>query len=367
MKKVENSKRFAEKLLDWYDQSQKRDLPWKATQNPYHIWLSEIILQQTRVEQGKPYYLRFIEKYPTLKELAAAEEAEVMKIWQGLGYYSRARNMLETAKYIDKEHHAIFPNQYDQIRKLKGIGDYTAAAIASFAFNLPHAVVDGNVFRVLSRCFGISTAIDSGDGKKTFTKLANSLLSVERPADFNQAMMDLGAVICTPASPKCKACPFAGECQAAKNNSIAEYPVKSKKLTKKNRYFYYFVWKGSDNQTILKKRTEKDIWRGLYDFPMMETDKTLSSDKDYHEIWSSEIWKSWNGSTEKPKAYKISPSFQQVLTHQNILVIFVEIIDAIPIFFENHEQFFSTTIDSVNQFALPKTINSYVQLNYFSK
>jgi A/G-specific adenine glycosylase len=367
MKIYENNNSFSDLLLEWYDQTNKRILPWKASQNPYHIWLSEIILQQTRVEQGKPYYVKFIDKYPTLKELAAADESEVMKLWQGLGYYSRARNMLETAKFIDKEYDSIFPNQYVLIKKLKGVGDYTAAAIASFAFNLPYAVVDGNVFRVLSRCFEISTAIDSGKGKKTFTYLANSLLSIQRPADFNQAIMDLGALICTPVSPKCKECPFIKICQASKNNTTAAFPVKSKKMVKKNRYFYYFVWKSIENKTVIKKRMEKDIWKGLYDFPLFESDKVLNSIDDFQKIWNSQTWKEWNGTHTVPKCLKISDPFQQLLTHQNILIIFVEITEEIPDFFKDREHFYCIDFNSVKDYALPKTVNSYIQLNYFSK
>ncbi|NJN78344.1 MAG: A/G-specific adenine glycosylase, partial [Saprospiraceae bacterium] len=225
-------KDFTPNLLFWFSKNY-RPMPWKGERNPYYIWLSEIILQQTRVEQGLPYFLKFKENYPTIKDLAAATEDEVMLLWQGLGYYSRARNLHFTAKYITYELDGIFPNTYSEIIRLKGVGSYTAAAIASFAYNLPHAVVDGNVYRVLSRYFGIHTPIDSTEGKKQFEKLANDLIDKERAADYNQAIMDFGATHCTPRNPSCSACILSSNCIGFNTQKNDILPVKTKKIKKK--------------------------------------------------------------------------------------------------------------------------------------
>lgn len=353
---------FTTSLIEWYDLSEKRKLPWKASKDPYKIWLSEIILQQTRVEQGMPYYLKFVEQFPTLKDLAAAAEDEVLKLWQGLGYYARARNMHSTAKYIVDNFDGKFPEDYKNIRSLKGIGDYTAAAIASFAYGLPHAVLDGNVFRVLARFWNIDTPIDSTEGKKQFANLAEQLLFSERPDDYNQAIMDLGALVCKPQSPLCNDCPLLAQCQAFLLKKTDELPIKSKKLQKKERYFYYFVWKNAKAETVLRKRSEKDIWLGLYDFPLFESPKALTNDIDFEEIWTSELWQRWNRDNFlKPKNIKISTTYRQVLTHQNILVIFVEILGEIPSFFQEDSIYTLVPIENVKDFALPKTVHSFVK------
>ena len=263
---------FSKTLLKWYA-ANYRELPWK-NQNAYATWLSEVILQQTRVEQGTPYYLAFIKQYPTIHDLANANEETVLKLWQGLGYYSRARNLLRTAKAIVDEHNGQFPNDYEQLLRLKGIGPYTAAAIASFAYHLPHAVVDGNVYRVLSRVFGIETPIDSTAGKKEFTALAQQLLSKEDPASYNQAIMNFGALVCLPKLPKCDKCCFAKTCFAANHQLTAVLPVKEKKTKVSTRYFHFIVLQ-QKRGVYIQQRTGKGIWEKLYQFPLIETTQDM--------------------------------------------------------------------------------------------
>lgn len=265
---------FSKRLKQWYLQN-KRDLPWRSTQDPYKIWLSEIIMQQTRVEQGLPYYLRFTEAYPNVHSLANAPEQEVLKLWQGLGYYSRARNLHTTAIRVSKELNGNFPDHYKGLKTLKGVGDYTASAIASFCFNEPVAVVDGNVYRVLSRVFGVDTPINSTPGIKEFKALAQELIDYKDPATFNQAIMEFGAIQCKPQNPLCETCPFNDVCLALKNDQIKELPVKIKKTKIRHRYFNYIVPHFRDEQTILEERTGKGIWSGLYQFPLVETNKPV--------------------------------------------------------------------------------------------
>ena len=231
---------FSQKIIFWYEHN-KRDLPWRNTRDPYLIWLSEIILQQTRVDQGMSYYLKFVGEFPTVKQLAKADNEKVMKLWQGLGYYSRARNLHTTAKIILLEHKGVFPKEFETILALKGVGEYTAAAIASFAYNKPYAVVDGNVYRVLSRVFDISTPIDSTQGKKEFNHLAGELLDKNKPAIYNQAIMEFGAMQCKPINPYCAVCPLNTMCLAYSKKLVAELPVKSKKTKVRDRYFNYIV------------------------------------------------------------------------------------------------------------------------------
>lgn len=257
---------FSLQLLEWYAEN-GRDLPWRRTTDPYHIWVSEIILQQTRVAQGYDYFLRFIRRFPTVESLACAAEDEVMHEWQGLGYYSRARNLHAAACQILALGH--FPDTFEGIRGLKGVGDYTAAAIASLAFGLPHAVVDGNVYRVLSRYFGISTPIDSTAGKKLFSALAQDLLVVSRPAAYNQAIMDFGALQCTPKSPLCSSCPLADSCQALLEGRVELLPVKQHQTRVRDRFFTY-VYVRCAGKVLLQKRGGGDIWQGLYQVPMLE-------------------------------------------------------------------------------------------------
>lgn len=266
---------FASTLLSWYD-SYGRDLPWRQTTDPYRIWISEIILQQTRVAQGYAYYQRFIERFPTVEALAFASSDEVMRQWEGLGYYSRARNLHAAAQQVMEQ--GGFPTDYAGIRKLKGVGDYTAAAIASFAFGLPYAVVDGNVYRVLSRYFGIDTPIDSTCGKRDFAELAQAMLLKKSPALYNQAIMDFGAIQCVPKSPNCAGCPFAGSCVALAEGRVEHLPVKSKKTAVKDRYFSYIIIL-DESDVYIHRRGEGDIWAGLYEPLLIETPKKASTEE----------------------------------------------------------------------------------------
>ena len=268
---------FTKTLTNWYS-VHKRNLPWRATQNPYRIWLSEIILQQTQVTQGLPYYEAFVSCFSTVFDLANAHEEDVLKLWQGLGYYSRARNLHHTAKHIANDLNGVFPNTYVELLKLKGIGDYTASAIASICFNEKQAVVDGNVYRVLSRYFGIDTAINSSKGIKDFKVLAQSLLPQTNFGDYNQAIMEFGAKQCKPKSPNCLICPLQETCTALKTNTVELLPVKLKKTKLTKRYFNFLVLQASNNRTILHKRTGKGIWHNLYEFPLVETTKKLTMD-----------------------------------------------------------------------------------------
>jgi A/G-specific adenine glycosylase len=261
---------FYNSLIQWYLQS-KRDLPWRNTTNPYPIWLSEIILQQTRVAQGMPYFYAYLENFPTIHDLAQSDEQKVLKLWQGLGYYSRARNLHQTAQYIVNELGGVFPNSYAGLLELKGVGEYTAAAIASFAYNEPVPVVDGNVFRVLSRYFGIESDISLGKTKKEFTALAAELLPKDQPALFNQAIMEFGALQCVPKSPNCENCIFNSSCVALQKGKVGELPVKSKKLKVTHRYFNYIVVTDKNGNTKIQQRTDKGIWHNLYEFPLIET------------------------------------------------------------------------------------------------
>jgi A/G-specific adenine glycosylase len=271
-----DKKSFAERLLGWNKEENRRKMPWKGEKDPYKIWLSEIILQQTRVEQGLKYYNSFVSNFPTIEALAAAKDEKIFKLWEGLGYYSRCRNLIITARLIADQKKGKFPNTYDSIKALKGIGPYTAAAISSFAFNLPHAVVDGNVFRVLSRIFGITKPIDSTEGKNFFTTLANELLDKKQPGLYNQSIMDFGAMVCKPASPLCQTCVFNKSCFAFLHDKVNELPVKEKKISIKKRWFYFLVieFKGL---TAIRQRIEKDIWQQLYEFPLIESKHELDA------------------------------------------------------------------------------------------
>ena len=266
----ENSTSFANILITWY-LKHKRALPWRKEFAPYYIWLSEIMLQQTRVDQGLPYYLKFTERFPTVFDLAMATEEEVLKLWQGLGYYSRARNLHETAKYVVEQYHGIFPNSYEELKKLKGVGDYTASAIASICFNETTAVVDGNVYRVLARVFGIATPINTTKGVKEFKELAQQLIDPKQPGTFNQAIMEFGATHCAPQRPNCTNCVLSHRCEALRTKSVDRLPVKLKKQSVRKRYFNYLVVISEEDYTLLEQRTAKGIWQNLYQFPLIET------------------------------------------------------------------------------------------------
>ncbi len=308
---------FSNKLVSWY-QVNKRDLPWRNTANTYYIWLSEIILQQTRVVQGTSYYLAFVKAYPKVEDLANAPEDEVLKMWQGLGYYSRARNLHFTAKEIAANYGGKFPNDYQKILKLKGVGPYTAAAITSFAFGLPYAVVDGNVIRVLSRIFGVDTPYDTPLGKKQFQELAQELLIKENPSVYNQAIMEFGAMQCKPKSPSCSVCPMQGFCEAYNNNTIAKLPVKSKKIKVKNR-FLHFLMIETEGGVYLGKR-KSGIWQGLYEFPFLEFFVRVNE----KELLLSEEWANMFAGV-KVEIQSISSEFIHVLSHQKIYAQFWEV------------------------------------------
>ncbi len=320
MKKTENRNNpFSDRLISWY-QINKRDLPWRNTTDPYVIWLSEIILQQTRVNQGMDYFLRIIRQFPDVASLASAKEDEILKFWQGLGYYSRARNLHTAAKMIVRDYNGKMPTDYSSLLKLKGIGEYTAAAIASFSQNSPHPVVDGNVFRFLSRYFGIAEYIDTSKGKKVFTEIAENLMDKERAGIFNQAIMEFGALQCVPGQPDCTVCPFSDSCTALLENKVTCYPVKQNKIKLQNRYFHYFhIVYGT--KTYIKKRVGQDIWRNLYEFPMIETKESMSFDELRHE----EDFKDMFGN-EKDMVFKQRiVDKKHVLTHRILHANFYEV------------------------------------------
>lgn len=260
---------FTDILLHWYADN-KRSLPWRGERDVYRVWVSEIILQQTRIQQGWDYYLRFIKEFPDVKALAEAPEEQVLRVWQGLGYYSRARNMHAAAQSVMREHGGKFPSSYEQMRQLKGIGDYTAAAICAFAYGLPYPAVDGNVLRIISRIFGIHDNIADNSTRKAVTELCRKMMVDVDPADFNQALMDFGSLQCTPKNPDCEHCPMQGECYAFKHQQVDSLPVNIKRIQIKNRYFHYFVCIKND-KIIIEKRENDDIWKGLYQLPMTET------------------------------------------------------------------------------------------------
>ena len=308
---------FSDILSKWYAIN-KRDLPWRSTVNPYYIWLSEIILQQTRVNQGLPYYLKFIDAFPAVADLANADEDLVLKLWQGLGYYSRARNLQFSAKLILSEFGGNFPDNHADILKLKGVGSYTAAAISSFSFGLPFAVLDGNVIRVLSRVFGIQTPFDTTAGKKQFQKLAQELLDKKNPAEYNQAIMEFGALQCVPKSPKCNDCPIVNDCIAFNTNTVSLLPVKSKKLKVKSRFLHFLVV-NKNNEVLIGKRNS-GIWQGLYEFPFLEFDENLNE----KSVLKSPLWINFFKDSVK-QISSISEEYIHKLSHQKIHAKFWEI------------------------------------------
>jgi A/G-specific adenine glycosylase len=346
-------KSFSSALFAWNLAKNDRKMPWKGEKDPYRIWLSEIILQQTRVEQGLGYYEKILRAYPTIKKLAKADDNQVFKLWEGLGYYSRCRNLLATARYISDQLNGKFPSSYEEIKKLKGVGPYTAAAIASFAFNLPHAVVDGNVFRVLSRVFGIDLPIDSTAGKKKFTLLANQLLDPRQPGVFNQAMMDFGATVCKPIAPVCKTCPFKKSCVAFLENKVSTLPIKHKKIVLKSRWFY-FLLPAFRQQVPVRTRTAKDIWQGLSEFPMLEFEKEQSL--------GAVLKLAEKNNYLPPQAYKVewvSPLFKQTLSHQIIVGQFIRIRLKKKGAFPSNWTWVND--EQLKQQAFPQLINQYLQ------
>jgi A/G-specific adenine glycosylase len=347
-------KYFTKQLLEWNKMENDRPMPWKGEKDPYKIWLSEIILQQTRVAQGWEYYNRFIATFPDVKKLAKASNEKVFKLWEGLGYYTRCKNLIATAKLIAKEKEGVFPDTYTEIISLKGIGPYTAAAIASFAYNLPHAVVDGNVFRVLSRFFGIETPTDSTTGKKLFTALAEELLDKTEPGIYNQAIMDFGAVICKPQSPLCVSCPLINKCEAFLHQKIDELPVKTGKMKKKARWFYYFIVEYG-GKIYVRKRGPKEIWENLYEFVLFESDKLLS----VKELQSTEFYKN---TTAKNKAVilQVSQMYKQQLTHQTIRGCFIQVkLQREPLL----RGYKPVTYNKISKLPFPKFITGYLAEN----
>jgi A/G-specific adenine glycosylase len=342
---------FRNTLINWHRHDNNRQMPWKGEKDPYKIWLSEIILQQTRVEQGLPYYLRFITNYPTVASLAAAEDADVFKLWEGLGYYSRCRNLLAAARQIMDRWSGAFPKEYTNILELKGVGPYTAAAIASFAFEQPCAVVDGNVTRVLARFFNIETPFDSVAGKKEFANLAQQLLDVLAPANYNQAIMDFGATVCKPAQPLCTACPLQSGCEAYKNNRVAVLPIRSKKITRKTRWFYYWLLR-QNGKILVRERHTKDIWQNLNEYFLIEDAQAFE--------WNVEeiTKKAKNLLGAIVKVENLSGIFIQQLTHQTIHARFVEMnVEEIT---HAPEGYSWVQQEDITKLPFPKIINSFL-------
>ena len=340
-------------LINWYVENH-RDLPWRHDPTPYEVWLSEVILQQTRVNQGMDYYLRFVEKWPNVSTLANASEEEVLKMWQGLGYYSRARNLHKCAKQVVEQHHGEFPADYEQLKQLQGIGDYTAAAIASIAFNLPHAVVDGNVYRVLARLYDIDTPININEGQKRFAQLADELLNRKQPGLHNQAMMEFGALHCTPKTPNCLLCPMQAQCLAFAHQTVMQRPVKLPKIKVTTRYFNYLVIR-INNSVYLHKRSGNDIWRNLYDFPCIESKQSLS----VQEVIATEQFQQLIGNRSFT-IHNVSPVFTHKLTHRTLLAQFIEIKLEKKLLRIETKDLFLTPETELGNFPIPRLIDLYL-------
>jgi len=347
---------FQQEIINWY-LSNKRSLPWRDTKDAYVIWLSEIILQQTRVEQGLPYFNRFLEAYPTVLDFAAATEMQILKLWQGLGYYSRGRNMLFTARQIMELHDGVFPVKYESLIHLKGIGEYTAAAISSFSSGEARAVLDGNVFRVLARYFGIDTAINSTAGKKQFSELAQSLIDIDDPAMYNQAIMEFGALQCKPKSPDCLSCPVQVSCYAKNNNLISALPVKLKKLKVKTRHINYFICQDGD-EILVSKRIYDDIWQHLYDFPSIETVEPARLENEH---FINNVKQNFGENVTLLPLMEM----KHLLTHQIIYVQFFALSNYIVNFNINAEAKWVSWAD-FDQLPQPKILTKFIN-NYFNK
>ena len=346
-------KEFTRLLMKWHTSQNKREMPWKGETDPYKIWLSEVILQQTRVAQGTSYYHSFLKKYPTIHHLSKAKDQEVFKLWEGLGYYNRCKNLLFTARDISKNRKGVFPSTYPDLLALKGIGPYTAAAIASFAYNLPYAVVDGNVFRVLSRFFGINTPIDTIKGKTLFSELAHRVLAKKKSALFNQAIMDFGAIICKPFSPICTNCSLHKSCIAYQKGRVNHLPVKEKIVLRKHRWLYYFVfeWEG---KILLNHRIEKDIWENLFEFYLLEGEESIKWDNQKITIWLADQL-----GIVKAELEDISPIMVQQLTHQQIKGQFIKIrLSQKPSILKGYQW---ETKKSLPKFPFPKYITGYLE------
>jgi len=341
---------FSKKLLQWNEHFNTRQMPWKGIKEPYKIWLSEVILQQTRVEQGWNYYEKFIENYPTICDLAKAQDEVVFKLWEGLGYYNRCKNLLFTARYICDKLHGKFPEKYEEVLDLKGVGSYTASAICSFAYNLPYAVVDGNVFRVLSRIYGIEKPIDSIDSKKFFTQIAQENLDKKEPAFYNQAIMDFGATVCKPVNPNCANCVMTGICEAHNRGIVNLLPIKEKMLTRKTRYFTWFIL-SVKNELFIHKRIQNDIWQNLHEFYLQENEEKF--------LWNEEKANTfiYNQFSKSPVFISISKEFSQQLTHQKIKTIFIFVeLKHKP---DSLKSGMWVEKDTLSTLAFPKIINDY--------
>ena len=348
---MKNHAFFTFQLLKWDKNENFRVMPWKGERDPYKIWLSEIILQQTRVSQGLGYYNEFVNRFPTITLLANANEQEIYKLWEGLGYYSRCKNLIATAKYIADTLGGTFPNNYDNLLKLKGVGPYTAAAIASFAYNIPKAVLDGNVFRVLSRFFGIREPIDSKTGKEVFEKLANELLEKSEPGRYNQSIMDFGANICKPRNPECEICPLQQKCEAYRHNLIELLPIKEKRIKQKERWFLYLLVHDG-GEIYIRQRAKGDIWENLHEFILIE----LPSIKGFSDLKNNKSFRTMFGRGNY-KIVKESSIYQQKLTHQIIKTKFIEIKAAkisLP------EGYFKVTENAIKKLAFPKVITTFL-------
>ena len=345
--------KFSKKLITWYLQN-KRTMPWRETKDPYRIWLSEIILQQTRVAQGLPYYLSFTEAFPTVFELASATEEQVLKLWQGLGYYSRARNLHVTAKYIVNELEGVFPDTYKGLLELKGVGDYTASAIASICYDEPTPVVDGNVYRVLSRYFGIATPINTTAGIKEFKELAVQLMDHEQPATYNQAIMEFGALQCKPQNPYCIVCPLNESCEGLKKGTVGFLPVKLKKLKVKKRYFNYLVFDLVGNKTIIEQRRGKGIWENLYQFPLVESQKELKTvDIEKDEVFKKYVTKDKYHITLYKEDFVVHK-----LSHQHLYTRFYIIKPFHELSTLNGEMI--TTVKNLKKYPVPILISNFI-------
>ncbi len=353
---------FSKQLLFWYSQN-KRDLPWRETNDPYLIWISEIILQQTRVAQGLEYYKRFVGKWPDVQSLAAAPEQEVMKMWQGLGYYSRARNLLSAARTVVSDYAAQFPETSAGLKKLKGIGDYTAAAIASIAFHEKIGVVDGNVIRFLTRVFGIDEASDSPVCRQIVQQKANELLGDSHPGTFNQALMEFGALMCTPTNPDCLSCPLNSICEAYRQNAVALYPEKKQKVKVRDRYFSYLVFlvdRNREKYTFIRKRNENDIWKGLYEFPLIESDRMLMA----HEIVENAEFNELIGAHSFRLLF-VSPEIRHQLTHQRLHARFF-VFQIEKAFNSKPESLSLVNLNQLGEYPLPRLIDRFLQQNDLS-
>ena len=345
---------FTRQLLKWHKKENTREMPWKGERELYKIWLSEIILQQTRVEQGIPYYEAFIRKYPDILALASAPEQEVFRLWQGLGYYSRCKNLIQTARQIRDHYQGSFPHTYEEILELPGVGPYTAAAICSFGFNLPYAVLDGNVFRVLSRFFGIPLPIDSHANKNYFSLLAQHLLDRKEPAVYNQAIMDFGALVCKPKQPVCTDCCLKKKCVALREKQVENWPVKSKKKQLINRYFHYLVLQ-SGGKVYLHKRIASDIWQNLFEFPLIES----STIQSFAQIRKNKTFQKILPFPFPWKLLEISPLYKQQLTHQKIHARFFYLELSCPL--EEPQQDLPIPLKDLGKYPFPKLIISFLQ------